>query len=61
MNTYYIIHKVMRGCMSAQAAYELVKAHADIPFFVTSGELEEFRAAAIRDAAEEARKVTRRK
>lgn len=47
--------------MSAQAAYELVKAHADIPFFVTSGELEEFRAAAIRDAAEEARKVTRRK
>lgn len=56
MNVYDIRHKVLRGRMSAQEAYELVKANANKPFFTTSGELEEFRQAAIREAAEEARK-----
>ena len=33
MNVYDIRHKVMRGCLSAQEAYELVKANANRPFF----------------------------
>lgn len=56
MTTYDIKHAVMRGRMSAWDAYELVKANANKPFFTTSGELEEFRKAAIREVAEEARK-----
>ena len=56
MNVYDIKHKVLRGNMSAQEAYELVKANASRPFFITSGQLEEFRTEAIREAAEEARK-----
>jgi hypothetical protein len=59
MNTYDIKHEVMRGRMSAQEAYELVKANASKPFFVTSGQLEEFKAEAIREAAEEARRATK--
>ncbi len=54
MTTYDIKHEVMRGRMSAWDAYELVKANANKPFFTTSGQLEEFRLAAIREAAEEA-------
>lgn len=56
MNVYDIRHKVLRGRMSAQEAYELVKANASKPFFITSSQLEEFRTEAIREAAEEARK-----
>lgn len=56
MNVYDIRHKVLRGRMSAQAAYELVQANASRPFFITSGQLEEFRTEAIREAAEDARK-----
>lgn len=56
MSIYNIRHAVMRGRMSAQDAYELVKANASKPFFVTSGQLEEFRLAAIKEAAAEARR-----
>lgn len=56
MNTYDIKHRVMRGRMSAWEAYELVKANANKPFFITSGELEEFRLAALKEVAEETRK-----
>lgn len=56
MSIYDIRHEVMRGRMSAQAAYELVQANASRPFFITSGQLEEFRTEAIREAAEEARR-----
>lgn len=56
MDVYDIKHEVLRGRMSAQEAYELVKANASKPFFITSGQLEEFRSAAIKEAAEEARK-----
>lgn len=57
MSIYDIRHEVMRGRMSAQAAYELVQANASRPFFITSGQLEEFRTEAIREAAEEARRA----
>lgn len=60
MNVYDIRHKVLRGRMSAQEAYELVKANASKPFFVTSGQLEEFRLAALKEVAEEARNNARR-
>ena len=56
MNVFDIRHKVMRGRMSAQEAYELVKANANRPFFITSGQLEEFRKEAIKEAAAEARR-----
>lgn len=56
MNVYDIRHEVLKGRMSAQEAYELVKANASRPFFITSGQLEEFRIEAIREAVEEARK-----
>ena len=56
MNVYDIRHAVMRGRVSAQEAYELVKANANRPFFITSGQLEEFRKEAIKEAAVEARR-----
>ena len=52
MNVYAIKHEVLRGRMSAQEAYELVKANASKPFFVTSGQLEEFRKEAAKEAKE---------
>lgn len=51
MNVYDIKHEVLRGRMSAQEAYELVKANASKPFFITNGQLDEFRSAAIKEAA----------
>ena len=51
MNVYDIRHEVLRGRMSAQEAYELVKANASKPFFITNGQLEEFRSAALKEAA----------
>ena len=56
MDVYDIKHKVMRGNMSAQEAYELVKGNASRPFFITSGQLDEFRTEAIREVADETRK-----
>lgn len=56
MSIYDIRHEVMRGHMSAQEAYELVKANASRPFFITSGQLDEFRTEAIREVAEKARR-----
>ena len=53
MNVYDIKHAVMRGRMSAKEAYDLVKANASKPFFVTSGQLEEFR----KEAAKEAKDI----
>ena len=51
MDVYDIKHEVIRGRMSAQTAYELVKANASKPFFITNGQLEEFRLAAIKEIA----------
>ena len=44
-----IKHEVMRGRMSAQEAYELVKPYANRPFFITKQQLEELRLAAQRE------------
>lgn len=52
MSIYDIRHAVMRGRMSAQEAYDLVKANASKPFFVTSGQLEEFKKAAAKETKE---------
>lgn len=52
MSIYDIKHEVMRGRMSAKEAYDLVKANANKPFFVTSGQLEEFRKEAAKEAKE---------
>ena len=49
MDVYDIKHEVLRGRMSAQKAYELVKPYANRPFFITKGQLEEFRLAALKE------------
>ena len=51
MSIYDIKHEVIRGRMSAWRAYEIVKANADRPFYVTAGQLEEFKAAAFKEIA----------
>ena len=47
MDIFDIKHEVMRGRMSAQEAYELVKPYANRPFVITKYQLEEFRLAAL--------------